>query len=226
MNSVKLDISLSLGLHVAIIATILAAGSLSHVRKFNTGEIIRVTLTAGPAEKLSPVMTQAKPSAPVIEPAVPISTGTKALPSKKAVKPAEKPKPSRVRRGEEARFEAERAENEIQSDATSAGSPFAGAVVDNPDFNYGYWFEQAFTKIQSNWTNPVEVDGAIVCVIYFQVIKSGRLTESRVETSSGIQAFDQGCLAAVQRSAPFPALPEEFRDEIIGITLPFKYQPR
>jgi outer membrane biosynthesis protein TonB len=42
---------------------------------------------------------------------------------------------------------------------------------------------------------------------------------------SGIPAFDNGCVQAIENSAPFPPLPEDFRDEIIGITIPFKYQP-
>ena len=69
------------------------------------------------------------------------------------------------------------------------------------------------------------IDATIVCVIYFQVIKSGRVIEKRVEETSGIPAFDQACLQAVERSTPFPPLPRDFTDEIIGITLPFQYKP-
>lgn len=225
MTSLRLEIGLSLGLHAAIISALLLAGGLASTRRFHPGDIIRVSLTAGPPGKQAPAITPSKPVPPAVAQPTPLPTkGAKAIADTKK-KPAPK-KPSGVRRGEEARFEAERASSEIISDATATGSPFAGATVDNLSFDYPYWFEQAFTKIQSNWINTVEADGEIVCVIYFQVIKSGRLLEARVETGSGIEAFDQGCLGSIYKSAPFPPLPSEFADEVIGITLPFKYSPR
>ena len=198
---------------------------MATTKRFKPGEIIKVSLTAGPPGKPAPVITPPKPVAPSVTQPTPLPTkGAKAITNGKKKPPPKKQ--SGVRKGEEARFEAERANNEIVSDATATGSPFAGATVDNLSFDYPYWFEQAFTKIQSNWINTVEADGEIVCVIYFQVIKSGRLMEARVETESGIESFDQGCLGAIYKSAPFPPLPSEFADEVIGITLPFKYAPR
>ena len=144
--------------------------------------------------------------------------------------PEPKPKPKKpyqpkTPEGDQSRVGA--AEGEIEASSTSGGSPFAGAYVDNASFNkYPYWYDQAFNKILRSWSNPVVSDGAIVCVVYFQVIKSGRMIESRVEQSSGIPAFDDACLSALKRAAPFPPLPRDFREEIIGITLPFKYEPR
>src|SRR5512138_2376953 len=131
MTSLKLEIGLSLGLHVIVITALLLAGSMATTKRFKPGEIIKVSLTAGPAEKIAPVMTPAKPVAPTITQPTPIPTkGAKALPTtKKKTEPPKKK--SGVRKGEEARFEAERANNEIVSDATASGSPFAGATVDN-----------------------------------------------------------------------------------------------
>jgi TonB family protein len=121
-----------------------------------------------------------------------------------------------------------RREGELEGAAeveTGGGTPFAGAIIDNATFDYPYWFTQAFYKIQSNWRNPVAADYSIVCVVYFQVIKSGRVIELRIEEPSGIRTYDEACLRSVEHSAPFPPLPSGFRDEIIGITLPFKYEP-
>ncbi|PWB75438.1 hypothetical protein C3F09_02265 [candidate division GN15 bacterium] len=225
MNSLRLDIGLSIGLHAVVITALLLAGSFATTNRFKPGEIIRVSLTAGIPGKPAPVMTPAKAAAPAVEQPTPIPTkGAKAIANTKKPKPA--PKKKGIPRNEQAQFEAERATNQIITDFDGTGSPFAGATVDNASFNYPYWFEQAFTKIQSNWVNTVEADGEIVCVVYFQIIKSGGLLDARVETSSGIEAFDQGCLGAVYKSAPFPPLPSEFADEVIGITLPFKYSPR
>ncbi|MCK4460380.1 MAG: TonB family protein, partial [candidate division Zixibacteria bacterium] len=120
---------------------------------------------------------------------------------------------------------ADNGSGEIHSPATAGSSPFAGATIDNASFDYPYWFTQAFNKIRRNWRNPVAADGVIICAVYFEVIKSGKVIVIRIENSSGIPRFDDACYAAVQRAAPFPPLPRQFADEIIGITLPFKYRP-
>lgn len=114
---------------------------------------------------------------------------------------------------------------DIHSTVTGEGAVFAGATISNANFDYPWWFTQAFNKILRNWRNPVASDGVIVCAVYFEVIKSGRIIVKRIETSSGIGPFDEACLAAVDRADPFPPLPRQFADEIIGITLPFKYDP-
>lgn len=114
---------------------------------------------------------------------------------------------------------------EIHSTVTGKGAVFAGATISNANFDYPWWFTQAFNKILRNWRNPVASDGVIVCEVYFEVIKSGRIIVKRIETSSGIDPFDEACLAAVDRADPFPPLPRQFADEIIGIYLPFKYDP-
>ena len=112
---------------------------------------------------------------------------------------------------------------EIDTKNTSKGSPFAGATIDNEAFDYPYWFTQAFNKISSNFRRTVTLDGNVVCVVYFEVIRSGRVVKAEIKQSSGIPGVDRDCLAAIERSKPFPPLPDDFRDEIIGITIPINY---
>jgi len=149
--------------------------------------------------------------------------------TKPPVEPKEDPEPPTESSSQERTPDASQGSDgntkEIEG-AGGTGSPFAGATVDNASFDYPYWFTQAFNKIRTNWQNPVAYDGSLICAVYFQVIRSGRVIDLRIESSSGIEAFDQACLAAVNRSKPFPPLPREFSDEIIGLTLPFKYNPR
>lgn len=114
---------------------------------------------------------------------------------------------------------------EIHSTVTGKGAIFAGATISNANFDYPWWFTQALNKILRNYRNPVASDGVIGCAIYFEVIKSGRVIVMRIETSSGIDRYDEACLAAVERAKPFPPLPRHFPDEIIGITLPFRHDP-
>ena len=81
----------------------------------------------------------------------------------------------------------------------------------------------SINKIASNFRRTVAIDGTVICVVHFQVIKSGRVIDLEIVQSSGFDAVDRDCLAAIERSKPFPPLPKEFRDEIIGITLPIRY---
>ncbi len=112
---------------------------------------------------------------------------------------------------------------EIDTKTTGKGSPFAGASVDNESFDYPYWFTQAFNKISRNFRRTISLDGNVICVVYFEVIRSGRVVKLEIKQSSGIPGVDRDCLAAIERSKPFPPLPPEFRDEIIGITIPINY---
>jgi TonB family protein len=226
----KLEILLSLALHAVLIFFTIVTSPFDIKRTQQYDDVIRVSLTALPefaAEEPVAVPTPVIPQ-PAVEkmPEIPIEDPATlpetVVPEKPKPKPKDKPKtkPRTAGNGEKTMDQSQ-----IETPATGTGSPFSGATIDNASFNYPYWFTQTFHKIQSNWRNPVAADGTIVCVIYFQVIKSGRVIEKRVEESSGIPAFDQACLQAVERSTPFPPLPRDFNDEIIGITLPFQYKP-
>lgn len=227
------EIIFSAVFHVFIVAAFYGSGLILSPRKIDLGEVIKVSLMSLPE---LPVTNQ--PPANQFE--VPRATQAEQTPapipdkSAKAIPVEKKKTPPKKKKQDKKKYEGQKdtgAENKsgtADGDANVAeasGSPFAGATVDNADFNYPYWFTQAFYKIQSNWQNPVDADGEIICVVYFQVLASGRVVETRIEKSSGIPTFDDACVYAVTRSSPFPPFPQEFTEEILGITIPFKYQP-
>jgi len=111
-------------------------------------------------------------------------------------------------------------------EALGPGSKFGSVAIDNANFNYPYYFIQAFDKVQQNWSNPVAANQPLSCIIHFQIIRSGTVLDPSIEQSSGVPAYDRACLRAVQASSPLPPLPVDFRDDIIGIHLEFPYQPR
>ncbi|MCK4632829.1 MAG: TonB C-terminal domain-containing protein [candidate division Zixibacteria bacterium] len=216
----KLELILSFLLHLLIILTTVISAPFQPA-KTDFGEIIRVSITAPselPSSQPEPLPPIPVPSPVFDEPLdIPISDPAVAKPVK--VEQKEKPKEKKtVRR---AQGETTTEPEQVEVPGTGSGTPFGGAKIDNASFDYPYWFRQAFNKLSQSFRNPIAFDGTLVCTIYFQVIKSGRVVDVRVEESSGILAFDDACLAAVERSAPFPPLPREFTDEIIGITVPF-----
>ncbi|MBI5266255.1 MAG: TonB C-terminal domain-containing protein [candidate division Zixibacteria bacterium] len=218
------DIVISVIFHVMVITALWASGQLINGHKINPDDVIKVSLVSLPELAPSPP-TSAPPALKSAEPPVRVpNTKAKPIAAKPKSKPKEKPKPQRELTAKEEAELMARAEGKAEI-GQAAGSPFAGATVDNANFDYPYWFTQAFYKIQTNWHNPVDADGPLVCVVYFQVLKSGRIVEARVDRTSGFPAFDQACVTAVDRSSPFPPFPKEFGDEILGITIPFKYQP-
>ena len=216
----KREILFSLALHLAIVAATVVSAPFEIKKKRSYDEIIRVSLTSLPptipSQPPEPIaipqpLSELLPEIPLDDP----TTAKKAIVKQK--KKNDKP-PTR----KTGRLTSEGDKKEIESPSTGGGSPFQGATIDNASFDYPYWFTQAFNKIAGNWRNPVPYEGTLVCAVYFQVIRSGRVVELSVETSSRVPAFDNACLLAIDRSAPFPPLPREFRDEIIGITVPFK----
>ncbi len=234
------DMILSVVLHVLVIGATLWSAPVQWRSEVTYDDIIRVQLTAPadmaitepvalePVEVPAPVVEEV-PEIPVDDPTTKPAAEVPDEPEPEPEKPKpEKPKPDKTEKPPtpaKTTSTSETEGNEIGATA-GAGSQFAGATIDNASFNYPYWFTQAFNKIAVTWKNPVVYDGTLICTIYFQVIKSGRIIELRIEKSSGIPEFDESCMRAVSGAAPFPPLPQQFRDEIIGLTLPFKHSPR
>jgi TonB family protein len=217
------DIVISAIFHVLAIAALWASGQFINGHKINPEDVMRVSLVS------LPELAASQPISPaVVQQAVAAAEPPISMPDAKskpiAIKPKAKPKEKqKSKRDMTAKQEAEQtAAAEAQAEiGQAAGSPFAGATVDNAEFaNYPYWFTQAWNKIRLNFQIPVDVDGLIVCTIYFQVLKSGRVAEVRIEKSSGVPAFDRACLSTIERSSPFPPFPKEFSAEIVGFTVP------
>lgn len=191
------------------------------------GEVIKVTLKSmtdiqKPAPEQAPIsVPKPKIQDDAIE--IPLDDPRTVKTKKDVKKPEEKPKPKPEKKEETTATTptTEPQEKEIETKSTDVGQMFAGATVSNQNFDYPYWFDQAFSKIQSNMRNTVSSDSPLICKVYFEVIQSGKLITIKVMESSGINQFDDACVSAIERSAPFPPLPRNFREEIIGISLPF-----
>ncbi len=221
------DVLFSFVLHLVLVAATVMTSPFDVGPRRQFDEVIRVSLTSLP----SPAV-QAPPEPVAIPTALnddlpEIGLERPAVSKEAVIEPKPQPEPAKPepKAPEQLTTQTDRQRENDQrttAPASGPGSPFPGATIDNASFNYPYWFDQAFRKIATNYRNPVPYEGTLVCVVYFQVIRSGNVIELRIEQASGIAAFDQACLQAVERSTPFPPLPKQFRDEIIGITVPFK----
>lgn len=227
------DFIFSVVLHVTIVAVLMLSPSLSFERdRSDFGEVIKVNVvsslaTVTPQEPIP----EAETPTPVFEDEpddIPINDPT-TRPEAKIIKPEEKPKPKPPKT--ENKPQPKNSEPKESSESTSgadvdapAGSPFSGVRVDNAAFNYPYWFTLAYNKIGQNFRIPFAIDGKVYCDVYFQVIKSGKVIEAKIVKESPLPGFDAACLAAIEDASPFPPLPREFLDEIIGVTVTFSNQ--
>jgi protein TonB len=248
----KREIAGSIILHALVIALALIAPDFGDGKTIEPGEVIQVSLVSFPEMPAGEEVSLPQSEEPIVQPQPstppPVEEDIAELPvtrpdiqpeapvepqpiPEETAEPAEEPAPEETAPPETQQRPAagpteEEGNEEIHVPPTAGSSPLAGATIDNRSFNYPYWFTQAFNKILRNWRNPVSSDIPIVCVVNFRVIKSGRVIDLRVVESSGIPSFDDACLRAVEKSSPFPPLPRQFADEVIGLTLPFKYEPR
>ena len=216
-------------MHLVIVAAALFASPLQLKRTTEPfGEVIRVNAVSlgelpTPAAAPEP-LPEVKPPAPVeVEPEdVPIREMTtkpevevkKPEPEKQERKPAETPV-----------IEDNAASDQGEGEGTEVDAPSGGAIsgarVANAGFDYPYWFTLIWNKINQNHRFAVAIDGKVYCDVTFVVIASGRIIETEVVNPSGIPAFDQSCILALERSSPLPPLPNDWLDEIVEITVTF-----
>jgi len=229
----KQDYVFSVLLHLAFIIVLLTNPPFESRHEVDLGEVINVRLTAPPSAKAEPpvAIEPLNIPAPVTadEPLAVVTDAITIDKAKKVDKPKPKPKEDKpyqpkTETGNKDVAGLEDGQKDI-SDELGQGSLFSGASIDNASFDYPYWFIQAFSKIERNWSNPIPATQPLKCVIYFQVIASGNILKAEIEQSSGIPAFDNACQRAVLLSNPLPQLPRDFVDEILGIHLEFPYQP-
>ncbi len=94
------------------------------------------------------------------------------------------------------------------------------------DFPYTYYLQIITDRVSANWfTSLVDpgVKGDFQSVVYFQIFRSGQISEVRIHESSGLRSLDQSAIRSVQRSAPFPPLPREYDKDHLGIFLIFEH---
>ncbi len=114
-----------------------------------------------------------------------------------------------------------------QGSYNQSGSPGGGGgragidAMEEPDF--GPYIAELQRRIRRNWAPPVE-DRSKRVVALFKISRDGRLLSLRIQQSSGSPPADQAAMAAVRASAPFRALPPNYRGNDIDVQFIFDYE--
>lgn len=101
-------------------------------------------------------------------------------------------------------------------------SAYEGPKVDNASFDYPWWVHLATSKISRSLHLPHGLTKNLTCQIFLQVNRDGELVALRMIDPSGSTAFDKACLEAIRWAEPFPSLPEDYQNDRIGLTVPFR----
>lgn len=113
-----------------------------------------------------------------------------------------------------------------QGNYSQYGSPGGGGgrpgidAIAEPDF--GPYLAELQRRIRRNWAPPEDREDKTV-VLLFTISKDGRLLSINTKRSSGYANADAAARAAVERSAPFRALPPEYRNSSINVEFTFDY---
>jgi len=71
----------------------------------------------------------------------------------------------------------------------------------------GAYLDQVESRIMAVWKLPENLDGKKV-IVRMRLERSGRVSNVRLEKSSGDKKFDASAVEAVRRAIPFPPVPE------------------
>ncbi|MEO0091188.1 MAG: energy transducer TonB [candidate division WOR-3 bacterium] len=110
---------------------------------------------------------------------------------------------------------------------TSQDNSNIGLKISSKGGKYSYYIDAVLTKIGSNWINPFANSGIpFSCVIYFVIQKDGRITNVKIEKSSGNELYDRSCERAVIVTQNLPPLMAEFANqESLRLHLEFEFKP-
>jgi TonB family protein len=94
------------------------------------------------------------------------------------------------------------------------------------NFPYTYYLQTIHGKISGNWyTSQISpgVTGDFHTTVYFKIFRNGEISTLEIRERSGIRSLDLSALRAIQSSAPFPPLPNDYEGDFLGIHLIFEH---
>ena len=110
---------------------------------------------------------------------------------------------------------------------TTAGQGGAEKTVQASftNFPYPWYITQVRNALWTTWQKYKPKSGSgLSSLVSFNVDKNGAVFEVQMEKSSGDDAYDYSALNAARDSGPYPPLPEDFKKEILTVTVEFKQE--
>lgn len=194
------------------------------VRVVSPASLGRPQAAPAPAPVTAPAEPAPVKARPVIEkPSEKVPPSAKALPEPKKPGKPEKPKPSPAVAKSSGGPALELPSAGAANGATSgAGVSFGASVTSfDADFPFAYYVEQLLSLIGANWFKPESSEGTN-CVVSFRILRSGQVTDVKVDSTSGVSYYDRAAARAVYAANPVPPLPPDYRNDSLGVHLKFQ----
>jgi TonB family protein len=121
-------------------------------------------------------------------------------------------------------------ERKVASRATSqpagpVGGGGGGGGDQGVPLKYQIYYTQLWGRISRHWVVPealVANPQGLEAVVVIKIKKDGNLEKAWLEQSSGNNRYDQSCIRAVERAAPYPPLPSGLREKSHEVGIRFK----
>jgi len=109
---------------------------------------------------------------------------------------------------------------------SSGGGPGPGTQVstDLSAFPYPWYLARLRSQLWNAWAARDPRTGA-VCIVSFLIASNGEISGVWVSQRSGDSDFDYAALSAVNAAAPFPPLPEDYREATLKVHVRFQSLP-
>jgi TonB family protein len=106
------------------------------------------------------------------------------------------------------------------------GGPGGFGTGTGIEFPFPWYIESVLTKIELNWAKPFISDTTprqYITIVYFVISRVGKVSNVKVEQSSGVPALDRSAEAAVLGAAPLPPLPNQWTEPELAFRVTFTY---
>ncbi|MDI6783460.1 MAG: TonB family protein [bacterium] len=112
-----------------------------------------------------------------------------------------------------------------QTPKIAIGSAGTGLATEGIPFPYPYYLVAVQNKVSENWQPPAKTAAVreAKTVVFFQILRDGKVTDVQVEQSSGSTALDAAALRAVKLADPLPPLPQGFKEDTLRVHFGFVY---
>jgi TonB family protein len=198
--------------HAGVLVALFAVFPSAHARMPATLDVHLVSASSAPAAPAAPA-----PEKPAAE----------LQPEKTPNKPTDQVvKIPKTKNNQPSPPKHDTAENTTGPAAVGSSGLSAEVGVDDANFEFTYYLIALRNRIGQNWSAPAGVSpggNPAHAVIYFQIGRDGKVTNAKVEESSGVAFFDQSALRAVLVSDPVPPLPLGYTNPTLGVHFAFEF---
>ncbi len=154
--------------------------------------------------KIAPKVAPVKPKKKVVK-------KTKKKKAKRAV-----PKSKKSNRNVKPKQKEEEDLSDLEDLLEDLPQPISQVNLGKP-FKYSWYINNIQAKVEKNWNPPIN-DESLEVVLIFTIYRNGKISDVRVENSSGNSTLDNLAIRAVKVAAPFGKLPHGYHDTKIDLT--------